>query len=137
MKHGNVLPLKMALTGIGLSLSFVIASHYFSGENRLQIFALFLALTSCVYGGAILTPAGAEYSLVELPFVVVVFVFSILGLLLSPLYIAFGYFIHGIWDLGHHFGRVKTPIVKWFPPLCASFDFLMCLFIFWLWFAGN
>lgn len=129
--------LKMAVSGIGLGLSFVIAAHYFSGENQLQIFALFLALTSCVYGGAILTPAGSKYSLLELPFVVVVFVSSILGLLLSPIYLALGYLIHGAWDLSHHFKCVKTPIVHWFPPLCAAFDFIMSMFIFWLWYAGK
>ena len=129
--------LKMMLTGIGLSLSFVIAIHFFAGGYQLQIYALFLALTSCVYGGAVLTPAGARYSIVELPFVVVVFVASVLGLLVSPLFIALGYFIHGAWDVAHHVERVNTPIVKWFPPLCAAFDFLMCLFVVGLWFVSK
>jgi len=127
--------LKMAVTGLWLALSFAIATHYFAGEHQLEILALFLALTSCVYGGAILTPAGTKYSLVELPFVVVIFISSILGLLFSPLWLAAGYLLHGVWDLGHHFNHVKTPMVKWFPPLCAAFDLLMAIFIFWLWYT--
>jgi len=125
----------MAFTGFGLALSFAIATHYFAGEHQLEIFALFLALTSCVYGGAVLTPAAAQYSLVELPFVITVFIFSIFGLLFSPLWLAAGYLLHGAWDLGHHFKRVQTPIVKWFPPLCATFDFLIAIVIIWLWYT--
>ena len=83
-KKGSDVQLKMAVTGFGLALSFSIATHFFAGEHQLEIFALFLALTSCVYGGAVLTQAGAKYSLIELPFVVIVFVTSILGLLFSP-----------------------------------------------------
>lgn len=128
--------LKMVVTGLGLALSFVIATHYFAGENQLQIFALFLALTSCVYGGAVLTPNGARYSLVELPFVVVVFISSVLGILVSPFFLAMGFLIHGIWDMFHHLERIKTPIVNWFPPFCAAFDFITGLFILWLWRTG-
>ena len=126
----------MIFTGVGLGLSFLIVTHYFAGANQLEIFALFLALTSCVYGGAVLTPLGAKYSLVEFPFVAGVFLTSILGLLVSPLCLALGYFVHGVWDIAHHFGKVKTPIVKWFPPMCATFDFLVGIFIVWLWYAG-
>ena len=127
--------LKMAVTGFGLALSFSIATHFFAGEHQLEIFALFLALTSCVYGGAVLTQAGAKYSLIELPFVVIVFVTSILGLFFSPLWLAVGYMLHGVWDLGHHFNHVKTPMVKWFPPLCSAFDLLMAIFIVLLWYV--
>lgn len=61
---------KIIVTGIGLAISFIVATHILAGQYMLEVFALFLALTSCVYGGAILTPAGAKYSYVELPFVV-------------------------------------------------------------------
>jgi len=124
----------MAATGLGLALSFAIATHYFAGSYQLQIFALFLALTSCVYGGAVLTPAGAKSSLIEFPFVVVVFISSVLGLIISPLFLAAGYLIHGAWDMSHHFKRVETPVVVWFPPLCAAFDFLMGAVVIWLWY---
>lgn len=129
------MPVKFMFTGLGLALSFLVATHLYAGEKQLEIFALFLALTSCVYGGAVLTPSGAKYSFVEFPFVVIVFISSILGLLVSPLWLVGGYLLHGAWDSLHHFKKVRTPIVKWFPPTCAAFDFLVALFIFWLWYT--
>lgn len=128
---------KIIVTGIGLAVSFIVATHIFAGEYQLEVFALFLALTSCVYGGAILTPAGAKYSYVEFPFVATVFVASILGLIFHPLWLSAGYLLHGCWDAMHHFKKVNTPIVKWFPPLCAIFDILLALFILWIWYAGT
>ena len=124
------MPTKMLVTGIGIAISFIIALHFFAGSHQLEIFALFLALTSCVYGGAILTPAGAKYTFVELPFVVAVFISSVLGLLFSPLWLALGYVAHGAWDTMHHFQKVHTPVVKWFPPLCAAFDVLISILLF-------
>lgn len=119
-----------------MATSFVIATHFFAGTYQLQIFALFLALTSCVYGGAILTPAGAKYSYVERPFVIIVFIASILGLLFSPVWLAAGYLLHGVWDTMHHFKKVETPVVLWFPPMCAAFDVLMAIFVMWLWYKA-
>ena len=131
------MPIKIVISGVGLGLSFAIATHYFAGAHQLEIFALFLALTSCVYGGAILTPAGAKYSFIELPFVIIVFTLSILGLVFTPLYLAIGYLVHGVWDSVHHFRKVHTPIVSWFPPMCAAFDVLMAFVIVWLWYTGS
>jgi hypothetical protein len=95
-----------------------------------------LALTSCVYGGAILTPLASKYTVVELPFVMVVFIAAVLGLLFHPLWLAAGYAVHGVWDGMHHFMKVQTPIVKWFPPMCAVFDISISLFIIWTWYSS-
>ena len=131
------MPIKIIVSGFGLAISFVVATHFFAGAHQFKIFALFLALTSCVYGGAILTPAGAKYSFIELPVVIVVFVTSIFGLIFSPLWLAGGYVLHGFWDAMHHFKKVQTPIVKWFPPLSAAFDILVAIFIVWLSYAAT
>lgn len=131
------MPISTIITGVGLALSFVGTTHFFAGDYQLEIFALFLALTSCVYGGAILTPAGSRFARVEFPFVLMVFVASILGLMFSPLWLAAGYAVHGVWDAMHHFKKVETPIVKWFPPLCAAFDVLVSLYLVWVWYGST
>ncbi len=125
---------KILILSIALAATFIIGTHYFAEMHQLKVFALFLALTSCFYGGATLTPSGAKYLKIEMPFVVIVFMSSFLGLILSPVWIAIGFFIHGFWDVLHHFNKVKTPVVKWFPPLCAIFDVLVGIFILAWWF---
>jgi hypothetical protein len=135
-KHHRFVPFATTVSGLGLSLSFVIATHYFAGDHQLEIFALFLALTSCVYGGAILTPLASKYTFVEIPFVMIVFVAAVLGLLFHPLWLAAGYAVHGVWDGLHHFKKVQTPIVNWFPPMCAVFDMSISLFIIWVWYSS-
>ena len=80
-----------------------------------------------------MTPAGARFGKIELPFVVIVFFASVLGLIVSPLWLAAGYFLHGAWDVLHHVKRVTTPIVPWFPPLCAVFDLVVGAFIVSTW----
>ncbi|MDH5633919.1 MAG: DUF6010 family protein [Gammaproteobacteria bacterium] len=112
----------MMITGAALAATFIAGTHFALTGHELEVFALFLALTSCVYGGAALTPAGARFVRIELPFVITVFISAILGLVFSPVWIAVGYFLHGGWDVLHHVNKVETPIVRWFPPLCAVFD---------------
>lgn len=124
---------KIIITAIALAAAFILSAHYFAGHYQLELFALFLALTACVYGGAALTPAGAAFGKIEFPFVVMVFIAAILGLVLSPIWIAIGYFMHGGWDLLHHRQKITTPVVRWFPPLCAIFDVVIGGFVLVLW----
>lgn len=124
---------KLLMFSAALAASFIGATHIFLGAHQLKLFCLFLALTSAVYGGAVLTPAGAKYSQIELPFVIVVFSCSVAGLVFSPIWVSAGYFLHGVWDMLHHRKHVKTPIVKWFPPLCAVFDGVVGAFVLAWW----
>ena len=124
---------KFIITGIALAATFIASTHFAFTEYQLEIFSLFLALTACVYGGAALTPAGAGFGSIELPFVVVVFLCSTLGLVYSPVWIAVGYFLHGVWDILHHLHKVQTPLVRWFPPLCAAFDIVVGGFVLIWW----
>ncbi len=128
-----IMSAKLIITSVALAASFVGGAHLFLGAYQLTLFCLFLALTSAVYGGAALTPAGARHARVELPFVMVVFACSVAGLVVSPVWVAAGYFLHGGWDFLHHKHHVKTPVAKWFPPLCAVFDGVvgMSVLVWW------
>lgn len=117
-----------ALAGV-----FVLGVHALAGDRQLEVFALFLALTACVYGGAALSPAGTWYGPVELPVVVAVFGASVAGLLASPLWVAVGYFAHGGWDLLHHLRVVRTPVVRAFPSICGIFDAAVGASVLWWW----
>jgi hypothetical protein len=116
-----------------LAGSFILGTHYVAAGRQLEVFALFLALTSCVYGGAALTPAGVKHGAVELPFVILVFACSVMGLLVSALWVAVGYVAHGALDLLHHYRKIQTPVIDAFPPICAIFDGAVGLFVLWRW----
>lgn len=124
---------KLVIFGVALATTFLVSTHFLAGTNQLEVFALFLALTASVYGGSALTPAGTAYSAIELPFVFLVFVSAVAGLLLSPIWISIGYFGHGGWDLLHHYRKIKTPIIPAFPPICAVFDTAVGGFVLLWW----
>jgi hypothetical protein len=127
---GQVRP---AAIGLVLAGGFILGTHTVAGGHQQEVFALFLALTACVYGGAALAPAGTSHGRVELPVVVAVFAASVAGLLVSPLWVAAGYLAHGAWDALHHYQQVRTPVARWFPPVCGIFDLTVGLFVLWWW----
>jgi intracellular septation protein A len=108
-----------------LAAVFLLGTHALAADHDVEIFALFLALTACVYGGATLNPAASGYVAVELPVVLVVFGLAVAGLLASPQWLAVGYIAHSIWDTLHHYNKIRTPIVRAFPPVCAIFDLVV------------
>jgi hypothetical protein len=58
------------------------------------------------------------------------FNFAFLGFMFSPVWVGLGFILHGILDMLHHPNLVKTKVIRWFPPLCAAFDFIVAVFIF-------
>jgi len=58
-----------------------------------------------------------------------IFAFAAMGLLHSPAWLAAGYIAHGVWDMFHHPRMIGTKVVKWFPPACAIFDFIVAAYI--------
>ena len=121
------------MLGVALAAVFIVTTHALAGDHRLEVFALFLALTACVYGGAALTPAGTAFGAIELPFVVLVFACAVAGVVSSPAWIAAGYLAHGGWDLLHHLDRIRTPVIRAFPSVCAVFDILVGGFVLLWW----
>ena len=122
--------MKGALAGLALA---VIAGTLIHGplasQGRIAM-GLFLALTACVYLGALLAQKqtkGAVGS--ELAVAAVVFLCSYFGVTASVLWLALGYAVHGAWDWVHHVGAVSTKVADWFPPACAVFDLAMAVFV--------
>jgi hypothetical protein len=117
---------------LGLVAAVVAVSglHLPFPEYSRLVLALFLALTGCVYLGALLAQTQkASTALMELGVAGAVFGCSFLGMTSSPLWIAAGYGLHGAWDWLHDLHVVSTRVAGWFPPLCAAFDFAIALFV--------
>lgn len=119
-----------AITGAVTAVVVVAALHYPAAATSMTLLALFLALTACVYLGALLAQRQtAAIAVSELIVGSTVFLCAVLGLLVSDIWIAVGYSLHGLWDWAHDFGLVTTKIARWFPPLCAVFDFVVAAFV--------
>jgi hypothetical protein len=92
--------------------------------------ALFLALTACVYPGALLAqsqrPATA---LAELAVAGAVYACALLGMTTTAAWLTVGYVLHGVWDWLHEARVVPTRVAGWFPPLCAAFDIAVAVFV--------
>jgi predicted membrane protein len=125
----NKSTIKVLVTGILLALLVIRMFVMFSVPLSYQLFTLFLASTAFVYFGSGLSDSRHTWISVELIMSCVFFQFAFLGFLYSPIWLVIGFILHGIWDMLHHPKVVKTKVVKWFPPLCAIFDFVVAVFI--------
>jgi hypothetical protein len=115
--------------GFLLALLTIRALYLFSSPVSYQLFALFLAYTACTYVGAALSDSRLKWISVEFVVSALFFSFAALGLIVSPVWLAMGFILHGIWDMLHHPKMIKTKVIKWFPPLCAVFDFVVAAYI--------
>lgn len=116
----------------GILLALLVCKLFFSFASPFsyQLFALFLAYTACVYLGAALSDGRVKWISIEFILSCVFFNLAFLGLVYSPVWLAVGFLVHGLWDILHHPKLIKTKVVKWFPPLCAIYDLVVAIFIF-------
>ena len=122
--------LRGAGAGAALAIVAVLGIHFPLARFGIPLLSLFLALTACVYLGALLAQSQRTPVVIsELVVGLIVFVSAALGLLVSPVWLVFGYTSHGLWDWAHDIGAISTGVSAWFPPACAVFDFLIAAFL--------
>ncbi len=120
--------MKSSIVGIVLGLAFVLLVHSVPPQPARQLIALFLAFIACVYCGALLAQSvPTHFAALELAVAAAVFVCAVIGLRASTPYLAAGYVLHGAWNLLHHPNAVPTRVARWFPPMCAAFDFVVAV----------
>jgi Family of unknown function (DUF6010) len=91
-----------------------------------------LAVIGAIYLGFALSDGRISIVILELAVGTLFVVLALLGLWLAPMFIAIGLVLHGIWDLSHRPGGVKTKIPAWYPPFCAAYDFVFAGVFFYL-----
>lgn len=119
--------------GLGLALVAVFLFGLPSHSVSLQLYALLLAYTASLYVGAALSSGRPGWLSLEVGVSALVLSCAALGLWQTSLWLAVGYVVHGLWDLCHHPKRIRTRVVHWFPPICATFDFAVAVII-WRWY---
>ena len=98
------------------------------GRSLLVIF-LFTA-AGAYFGFAIATGAGPIWMFVELVQVIIFGTMALLGLRGSPWWLAAGWALHPLWDVGLHYigpGRSFAPVT--YAIACISFDLVVAAYI--------
>lgn len=122
---GVVVP---ALVGAALSLLF-IPLLMFLRDGALDLLAFILAASGGIYWGVAATASRRGIKVMEIVAGAAFVVMAMLGLWWTSLWIAAGFALHGAWDFAHRPRRIRTGIRRWFPPFCATFDWLVALYI--------
>lgn len=98
------------------------------GRSLLAIFLLTAA--GSYFGFAIGAGAGPAWMLVELVHIVIFGAMALLGLRGSPYWLAAGWSLHPLWDVGLHYigpGHAFTPFT--YAIACVSFDLVVAAYI--------
>jgi hypothetical protein len=90
------------LIALVLALGTVIAGLLIPKERAVDVFALLLFGIAAVYGGFVFADGRPREIFIELSNFAIVGALTFLGLWISPVWLAVGYFAHGGWDLAHH-----------------------------------
>ena len=105
--------------------------EYYAPELSKEFLAIFLALTASVYFGSGLSDGRWSVLTLETLVSVAVFIMALGGLWGSGVWLAMGYGVHGLWDLGHRPHLIGAKVAHtWFPPTCWAFDWVVGLYIF-------
>jgi hypothetical protein len=120
--------------GAVLAVATIVISSFIPEQLFYPFFALLLAFAAGAYlGFATVDKAHKNEYFLQIGFALVFLTMAFLGIWLFPLLIAFGWAMHGIWDLLHHLRQLQTETSKSYPLLCLSYDFTVAWFIFYYW----
>lgn len=121
-------PLLPVALGFVLALPFLVIfiKH---PDGAFDLLALLLSFTGGIYYGATLNGGRRGRVLFEGGFAALLIGFGFLALAWSPLWLALGFALHGVWDLVHHTGGVQHGVRRWFPPFCAAWDWAIAAMV--------
>lgn len=115
--------------GLGLAAvaatATIVMTLSLSDERQVELLALILAGIAAVYVGAALVQQSRTALAVEGFLAIIIAVLIVLGLWVSPYWLAAGYFGHALWDTAHHLPRQSLPGVvlpRWYAPTCMLYD---------------
>ena len=125
--------LRGSLIGAALSLPTLALGAWLPYYLAVGFFAVLLGVTAGVYLGFALQDGRRLVILAETVLLLPFMLLAIAALSLNIHLLAFGFFLHGLWDLAHHPRAVQTRLVPWYPPACLVFDWIVAAFIFFHW----
>jgi hypothetical protein len=121
--------IKYGLAGLlmaGLTISLI---SFLSDQLSSIILALLLAAASGIYIRYAFIRREAPLVTVELIFMILFGVLAVVGIAVSPMFLALGFLLHGFWDLAHHPRYIRTSGPAWYQPMCLAFDWGIAAYI--------
>ncbi len=121
--------IRHGLKGLVLAGLTIALLYPFPDDLAFGILAVLLGAITGIYIGVALTVADRNLILVETVLAVLFLLLAVAGWKVSPLLLALGYFLHGLWDLAHHPRYIRSPGPAWYQPACLAFDWSIGVYI--------
>ena len=117
---------------IGAIVTVVVAS-FLPKPKALELLSAVLVGIAAVYLGFVLLDGRRREMLIEFGNIGLTIALALLGLWVAPVWLAVGYFAHGLWDAVHHPRGVQTKIPQWYVPFCLIYDWIIGGFVLLWW----
>jgi len=123
--------IKGLMIGITLALITIIIALFFPVKEEIEFLAVILSAIMAVYLGFVFSNGNNKDIAIEVTNAVFYALLIFAGLWMNPLFLAIGYFWHGIWDAIHCKGLqiIKTRVPNWYIYLCMAYDWIIGAFI--------
>jgi hypothetical protein len=83
-----------------------------------------LAVIGAIYVGFGCADGRVAIAVLEVLVATAFLVLALLGLWWAPVFVGAGIVLHGFWDLAHRPRGIPTKLPSWYPPFCATLDFV-------------
>lgn len=130
----RMINLRAGATGFGLACVTGLLAFLLPREMARELFAIAMTLIGAAYYGFAFSSSAGPGRVVEVVTASLFVVSAILGLWVSPWFIALGLFAHGGWDLLHHRESASlASIPGWYIPFCVIYDWLAgAILVIWI-----
>lgn len=95
--------------------------------------AFILAMIGGVYIGFAVLDGRLSRLILETSVAAAFAVYAAIAFSVAPLWIAFGYILHGLWDTAHHSPLFDVKMARWWIPACAAYDIAAGVGLYLIW----
>ncbi len=117
-----------------LAALFAYAFSKMKAHRHKKFFAGCLIIAALIYVGFAAVGISTEtasynWLLVEIAGFFIYTFFAYAGVKISAWFLAAGWILHILWDVGLHFGEATAFVPDFYPPVCIGFDLVLGIFI--------
>ena len=116
-------------TGIALAVSLLYATKQLNQKSKLAISVLALLIAVAVYVLLALLTGNPVFIAIEMVGLMLFLFLIWLGSYYSLWFIALGWLLHVLWDLGLQPAQTAPYIPQWYALLCVGFDIVMAIYV--------
>jgi hypothetical protein len=118
------------LISIALATITCLVGYLLPFYKAQDFYGILLVLIAGIYIGFAISDGRRDKLILELVVALGFCGMVLLGMWKWPILIAYGYFLHALWDLLHHPFKLGARVRAWYPPACVIYDALVGAFIY-------